>query len=240
MPADSPPPQQSPQQPTSPLPALLLLLSATTGLVDAASVLGLGKVFTANMTGNVVFLGFAAAGTPGFHGPVYVAAIFTFMLGAAVAGRVARRHSGRPLARWLVSSAVAEAALLGAAALVAIGFDIQAPDPLRLYAIVALTAIAMGYRNATIRTLKVPDLTTTVLTLTITGIAADSEAAGGGSPNLGRRGGAVFAIFAGALLGAVLLRLAGLAAPLALAGAAILFGTLLCARHPTLRTSIAP
>jgi hypothetical protein len=49
---------------TSPLPGLLLLLSVTTGLVDAVSVLGLGKVFTANMTGNIVFLGFAAAGTP--------------------------------------------------------------------------------------------------------------------------------------------------------------------------------
>ena len=51
-------------QSASPLPGLLLLLSATTGLVDAVSVLGLGKVFTANMTGNVVFLGFAAAQTP--------------------------------------------------------------------------------------------------------------------------------------------------------------------------------
>jgi hypothetical protein len=50
----------------SPLPWLLLLLSVTTGLVDAISVLGLGKVFTANMTGNIVFLGFAASGTPGF------------------------------------------------------------------------------------------------------------------------------------------------------------------------------
>jgi uncharacterized membrane protein YoaK (UPF0700 family) len=51
----------------SPLPWLLLLLSMTTGLVDAISVLGLGKVFTANMTGNIVFLGFAAAGTSGFQ-----------------------------------------------------------------------------------------------------------------------------------------------------------------------------
>ena len=46
---------------------LMLLLSFVTGLVDAISVLGLGKVFTANMTGNVVFLGFAAAGAPNFH-----------------------------------------------------------------------------------------------------------------------------------------------------------------------------
>ena len=49
-----------------PLPWVLSVLTVTTGLVDAVSVLGLGRVFTANMTGNVVFLGFAAAGVPGF------------------------------------------------------------------------------------------------------------------------------------------------------------------------------
>jgi uncharacterized membrane protein YoaK (UPF0700 family) len=222
----------------SPLPWLLLLLSATTGLVDAVSVLGLGKVFTANMTGNVVFLGFAAAGTPGFSWPPYVVAILTFMLGALVAGRLAKRRSGGPLAGWLVRAAVVEALLLWAGALVAIGFDPATPDPLRTFVIIALTAIAMGFRNATIRQLKVPDLTTTVLTLTITGIAADSTAAGGANPNWPRRLGAVAAIFAGALLGAVLVRMTGLTPPLALAGATVLVGTLGAARslpaaHPS-------
>lgn len=65
-----------------PIVALLLLLSATTGLIDAVSVLGLGKVFTANMTGNIVFLGFALAGAPGFHWPVYVTALLAFAVGA--------------------------------------------------------------------------------------------------------------------------------------------------------------
>ena len=45
-----------------PLPRVLIVLTVTTGLVDAVSVLGLGRVFTANMPGNVVFLGFAMAG----------------------------------------------------------------------------------------------------------------------------------------------------------------------------------
>jgi hypothetical protein len=47
------------------LPPLLLLLTVVTGLVDAASYLKLGHVFVANMTGNVVFLGFAIAGAGG-------------------------------------------------------------------------------------------------------------------------------------------------------------------------------
>jgi uncharacterized membrane protein YoaK (UPF0700 family) len=213
------------------LPWLLLLLSATTGLVDAVSVLGLGKVFTANMTGNIVFLGFAAVGTPGFSWPAYVVALVTFMLGALIAGRIAHAHAGGPLAEWLFRSAIIEAGLLWAAALVALGYRIATPVPARMFVIIALTAVAMGFRNATIRQLKVPDLTTTVLTLTITGIAADSALAGGANPNWSRRLGAVFAIFAGAALGALLVIWSGLALPLALAGAAVLIGTLACARR---------
>jgi uncharacterized membrane protein YoaK (UPF0700 family) len=214
------------------LPRLLLLLSATTGLVDAASVLGLGKVFTANMTGNIVFLGFAAAGTAGFSWPLYVAAIGAFLIGALTAGRIGRRHVGQPLGRWLMRSAAIEAGLLWAAALVAIGFDAAATAPPRLMAIIALTAVAMGYRNATVRQLKVPDLTTTVLTLTLTGIAADSNAAGGGNPNIARRVAAVLSIFLGATIGAALVTRFGLMPPLALAGAIVLIGTLAFTRLP--------
>ncbi|SFG49473.1 Protein of unknown function [Novosphingobium sp. CF614] len=76
----------APQPHTSPMPWLLLLLSVTTGLVDAISVLGLGKVFTANMTGNIVFLGFAAAGTPNFHVAPYLVSIAAFLFGALIGG----------------------------------------------------------------------------------------------------------------------------------------------------------
>ena len=217
----------TPETPTDPRVPLLLLLSATTGLVDAASVLGLGKVFTANMTGNVVFLGFAASGAPGFTILPFVAALASFMIGALVGGRTARAHAGRSERRWLLTSAVVETILLWSAAILALGFDVATQSPeARLYLILALTGLAMGYRNATIRQLKVADLTTTVLTLTLTGLSADSRAAGGVGPNWGRRVGAVIAIFAGAALGAGLLVHVGLYAPLALAGAIIVFGTL--------------
>jgi len=216
---------------SAPLPPLLIFLSATTGLVDAASVLGLGKVFTANMTGNVVFLGFAAADLPGFDARIYLLAIATFMAGAVMAGRTGRRFVGKPLRQWLLISALVEASLLALAAVVAIGFDIAAQPPLRVAAIVSLTAIAMGFRNATVRQLKVPDLTTTVLTMTITGLAADSTLAGGGNANWKRRGASIVGLLAGATLGAVLLKHVGLAAPLALAATLILSATLVAARH---------
>ena len=113
---------------------------------------------------------------------------------------------------------VSEAALLFAAAFVSMGFDVaSASPPARLYALIALTALAMGLRNATVRQLAVPDMTTTVLTLTLSGLAADSSLAGGSNPRIGRRLGSVLAMFAGAVIGAVLLRW-GLAAPLFLSG----------------------
>ena len=218
--------------PPDPRVPLLLLLSATTGLVDAASVLGLGKVFTANMTGNVVFLGFAASGAPGFKVLPSVVALVSFMLGAIVGGRMGKAHVGGSERRWLLTSAVVETILLWLAALLALGFDVATQSPeARLYLIIGLTGVAMGYRNATIRQLKVADLTTTVLTLTLTGLGADSRAAGGTGTNWRRRIGAVVAIFAGAALGAGLLVHVGLWAPLALAGAVIVLGTLACAHR---------
>ncbi len=217
----------------SPLPGLLLLLSATTGLVDAVSVLGLGKVFTANMTGNIVFLGFAAAGTPGFAVASYLIALMAFSVGALVAGRTGQTFAPRPLREWLLFAAAIETILLWLAALVA---GLSAPAATltggALFAIIALTALAMGFRNGTIRQLKVPDLTTTVLTLTITGVAADSRWAGGANPNMPRRVAAILAIFVGAMIGAFLVKHTGPAPPLVLAGFVVLAGTAACARHP--------
>lgn len=214
---------------------LLLLLSVTTGLVDAASVLGLGKVFTANMTGNVVFLGFAAAGAPGFAWPSFVVAIGAFLIGALIAGRTGNALAGGSERRWLMVAATIETALLWIAAMVAIGMGHTVLETPRLFATIALTAVAMGFRNATIRQLKVADLTTTVLTLTFTGLGADSSAAGGSNANWRRRIGAVVAIFVGAAIGAVLLGRWGVWAPLALAGALVLLGTAACAIHPASR-----
>ncbi|MES3154434.1 YoaK family protein [Sphingomonas faeni] len=216
-----------PAPPRDPRVPLLLLLSVTTGLVDAASVLGLGKVFTANMTGNIVFLGFAASGVPGFKIAPFALALASFMIGATIAGRLARSSGDGSERRWLIMSAIMETILLWAAAAVALGFDVatQSPEP-RLFAIIVLTGIAMGYRNATIRHLKVADLTTTVLTLTLTGLGADSSAAMGANTNWRRRTGAVAAVFSGAAVGAYLLAHVGLFAPLALAGALVLSATL--------------
>jgi len=217
-----------------PLVALMILLSAVTGLVDAVSVLGLGKVFTANMTGNVVFLGFALADVPGFDWTLYVTGLVCFAIGAAFAGRLGRACAGLGRRRWLIRAALVEAGLLWISAGFAVDLaptltGTEAVSPAG-YVVIALSAAAMGSRNATARQLKVADLTTTVLTLTITGLASDSRLGGGGNPNLARRIAAVLAILLGAMLGAALLVSWGLVPPLLLAGASVLVATLWLAR----------
>jgi uncharacterized membrane protein YoaK (UPF0700 family) len=81
--------------------------------------------------------------------------------------------------------------------------------------LVGLLAVAMGGQNAVARRLAVPDLTTTVLTLTVTGLVADATS----WSVRGRRVVPVLAMLAGALAGGLLLRLVNVAAPLWLAAA---------------------
>lgn len=193
----------------------LLGLTGVTGLVDAASYLALGHVFTANMTGNVVFLGFALAGAPGLSVPRCGAALGGFFVGALLGGGLAKQMTSRSRHRWAATAFAAEAGLLLGAVGAAIGSPAPLPDnSTQLYAVIILTALAMGMRNATVRSLGVPDLTTTVLTLTITGLAADSALAGGSSPRWPRRIASVLTMAAGAAGGVLLLR-HSLALPLA-------------------------
>ena len=223
-----------PLETPTPLVRLLLVLSATTGIVDAASILGMDKVFTANMTGNVVFAAFAASGATGFHAPFYIVALGAFMAGALVAGRIWRSRAQQRLSRWLVIAATVESTLLVLAGSLAILIERTSATttPLALSVLIALTAGAMGFRNAVVRQLKVPDLSTTVLTLTITGLALDSRLAAGDGAHQRTRLAAVVMIFAGAALGSVLVLHSGLGSALLLAGGIVMGSTLVFARHP--------
>ena len=180
---------------------LLLLMTVVTGLVDAVSYLALGRVFVANMTGNVVFLGFSWAGDGSLSATASLAALAAFLLGALAGGELAARR-GAHRGRHLAEGAAVVVALLAAALVVAA----LAPTPwtgATRYALVAPLGLAMGLQNATARALAVPDATTTVLTLTLTGLAADVRRPGG-SPRTSRRVASVLAMLVGALLGGLL------------------------------------
>ena len=199
-----------------PLARTLLVLTFTTGLVDAVSYLGIGHVFTANMTGNVVFLGFGIAGSGGLPVVAPLISLAAFLVGAGgggvLASRLAERHAQH--IAWALSI---EALLLSVAAILAAAITVRA-NAVSGDAVIALLALAMGVRNATICRVAVPDLTTTVLTMTLTGLAADSQLFGGSGKGSVRRTTAVLAMLLGALGGALLLK-TSLFLPLAVAAA---------------------
>jgi uncharacterized membrane protein YoaK (UPF0700 family) len=187
-----------------PLARALLVLTFTTGVIDAVSYLGLGRVFTGNMTGNVVLLGFGIAGSAGLTVVGPLISLGAFLVGAGAGGLLADRLGDRH--REHVARALAiEFLLVAATAVLAAVVDVHA-RAVSGYTVIALLALAMGVRNATIRRIGVPDLTTTVLTLTLTGLAADSPATGGSGKDALRRTAAVLAMLAGALAGALLLK----------------------------------
>ena len=205
----------------TPRPLLLTLLALTvaSGLVDAVCYLGLGRVFTANMTGNLVVLGFAAAGAAGFSVTATLTSLALFLVGAFCAGLAAPRltRRGNERRRLLLAAMATETCFVGAASLIAFLQPTVATGWPR-YLVIAVLAFPMGVRNATVRRLAVPDLTTTVLTMTLTGLAADAAVPGGEHGEaVYRRVAAVLAMLIGATAGAAAYLHKGPALPLLIA-----------------------
>ncbi len=216
-----------------PLPALLIALTVLAGVVDATSLIRLGHVFVSAMTGNLVFIGLAVAGVKGFSVATSLLALGGFALGALVgarACRAARSHRG-----LVLRNAVAvKTALAGAVTLSVIiageNFGTGVRD-----AVVVMLATSMGCQLFAIRYIKVPDLSTTVLTLTITG-ALTERGRSWSDPMVMRRALAIVAFVVGAISGAVLVRYVAVAAALSL-GFCIILGVGITAhvvsRRPT-------
>jgi uncharacterized membrane protein YoaK (UPF0700 family) len=215
-----------------PLPALLLALTVLAGLVDATSILRLGRVFVATITGNLVFIGLAAAGASGFAVLTPALAVGGFIVGALIGGqacRAARSHRGLALRNvlavklWLASAVTVIAVVTGP------HFPIRARDTM-----VVLLAMSFGAQLAAIRYLKVPDLLTVVLTMTITSVLTEREG-GWHDPKILRRLLSLVAFTVGALSGALLILNVGVTAAL-LFGLGIIIATTIAA-HAVSRTS---
>ena len=187
-----------------PLSRTLLLLTFSTGVVDAGSYLGLGHVFTANMTGNIVLLGFGIGGAAGLPVVAPLVSLGAFLLGAGIGGSVGTRRT-TDMQPSLNRALLLETLLIAGAAVIAATASVQ-PGRLPAYTMIALLAFALGFRNATVRKVAVPDLSTTVLTMTLTGLAADSKLFGGPGSGTVRRSTAVVSMLVGAVCGALLVR----------------------------------
>jgi uncharacterized membrane protein YoaK (UPF0700 family) len=184
--------------------ASLLLLTFATGLVDAVSVLVLGHVFVANMTGNVIFLGFWFVPHSGVDMTAAVVAFVSFVAGTVLGGRLAR-HLDDHVRRWLTVALCVEVAVLVALSILAGTGVLDYRDNTKLFLIAGL-AITFGSQNATARQFGIQELSTTVLTSTIVGIGFDSRLAGGTGHREKLRYSVVATMCAGAVVGATMTR----------------------------------
>src|SRR5258708_20877715 len=114
---------KSPAAP-DPISAYILLgITAQTGIVDAVSFFALGHIFTANMTGNVVFLGFALVGAAGFSISRSSLPLIAFLLGAEVWGEISSRVKFPPLAATAPRALLQPRLFFVASALAALHFS---------------------------------------------------------------------------------------------------------------------
>jgi uncharacterized membrane protein YoaK (UPF0700 family) len=226
----------SQDHPPPPLVVTLAALTVVSGFVDAVSFLGLGHVFTANMTGNVLLIGFAAAGAPGFSVAASLMALGAFLAGAVAGGRVARRV--RPLRNLLLVAMAIEASCTTAAAVVA-GTVPAIGSGWPRYVVIALLAGAVGLRNSAVRRVGVPDMSTTVLTTTLTGLASRSRLAGNSNPHARLGTTSVLSMFGGALVGAILVLHAGATWSLSIAAGLVAAAALYFYREAPLELGVA-
>lgn len=203
-----------------PLIPLMIALTFLTGLVDAASYLRFGHVFVANMTGNLVFLGFALAGAAGLSAITSLVALGSFLVGALVSGYLGARNAEHR-GRLLRAASVTQFTMIAIALIVALAVGEPLSSGAR-YALLVPLAIAMGVQNAAAQRLAVPELTTTVLTRTLTGLASEAGLVGGPGSKFGRRSISIAAMLLGAIVGALLVLKVSIAAALGVAAAIVL------------------
>lgn len=184
----------------------VVLLTLTTGAVDAGSFLGLGKAFSSVITGNLVLLGIAA-GTDG--------SALAVRAGVALAGYSAGVLVGAPIAArrgdngstWPRSVTITLAVELAILAAFTLGWELAGghPEGNSQLPLVALLAVAMGMQGAAVRQLG--QMSSTYMTSTLTGVLAGlgTRSKVDGLP---RSVGVLVAIVIGAVAGGALVKLA--------------------------------
>ncbi|BCJ56855.1 YoaK family protein [Micromonospora endophytica] len=217
----------------------LLMLTVATGAVDGVSYLALDRVFTGNMTGNVLFIGFGLAGVANLPVVNNLVALLAFMLGAVLAARLTRGASD-PVRLPRAGLAVLVCGTALTLLLAGLWLGTGAPDEIRMVLITGLLALVLGAQAAAVRQIGIRDLSTVVVTMSMVHLAADSRLAGGAGGAWWRRFGAIAAMGLGALVSAILtLRVSG-AAALLLSGLVMAAGTAMIAvvRRREARTAV--
>ncbi|OBH57999.1 hypothetical protein A5687_22505 [Mycobacterium mantenii] len=217
--------------------AALLLLTFATGLADSISILALGHVFVANMTGNVIFLGFWLAPSTTVDLNAVAVALPTFVCTTIVSGRLSR-HLGDRTRAWITTVLSIEIVLLIALSILA-GTGVLRYQGTSKLILIGMLAVTFGLQHSSARQFGIRELSTTVLTSTIVSLGLDSRLAGGTGERERLRVGVVATMCAGAFFGATMSRY--VIAPVFVVTAAVIATSLLIFRFgpPATKTAAA-
>lgn len=154
--------------------SLVLLLAWAAGSVDAIGFLGLGHVFTANMTGNTVLLGLSLGEGRSLAAVANIVALIGFTLGVAFGALIVERDTKKgEWDRRVTGALFLEALMLAAFTLFwHLTPGGEARSSAALYILIALSAAAMGIQSAAVRRLNLPGVATTYVTGTMTSLIA--------------------------------------------------------------------
>ncbi|GBQ32429.1 YoaK family protein [Gluconacetobacter azotocaptans] len=171
----------------------IIMVTVAMGALDAISLTHL-QVFTGYMTATVILIAVHLVSAQSILGPGLLA-ITSYLVGAALGGRLVRRaHSRRRTVADL---------LMGVGALILAAAAVWWIDMVgRYYVTLVIMAVAMGLQTSATRHAQVTDLTLPAATLLLHGLVHDSRLAGGPARGTWRRLAAIFGLFGGAVLGA--------------------------------------
>ena len=208
----------------------LLVLTAATGAVDGVSYLALDRVFTGNMTGNVLFIGFGLVGVAGIPVLNNLVALLAFLLGAALGARITRRGAGGDVRLPRSSMWVQLVAVVGVFVLAGVWFGVGRLGTTVMVVVTGVLALLLGAQASAVKHTGIRDLSTVVVTMTMVNLAGDSRLAGGAGAAWTRRLGAIVTMGLGALGAAAVIRHLGGPYALVLGGVLMGVGTLLLLR----------
>ncbi|MEU8383835.1 YoaK family protein [Streptosporangium sp. NPDC048865] len=186
--------------------AALVLLTLAAGAMDAVAFLGLGGVFTANMTGNLILFALAGREEWVLHALRSGLACVGFSAGLLIGFTMPGRHGGSALwppavIRLLWADLALQIALLAGWALSG-----GAPGPAVILALIGAGSCAMGMQAAAARRVDLAGITATFVTGTLTSLFETSGS--GWSTDNRRRAAVIVALVLGALCASLLLRFA--------------------------------
>jgi uncharacterized membrane protein YoaK (UPF0700 family) len=183
---------------------LLASLAVSSGAVDAISWLALGKVFSAFMTGNIVFLALSVTGAGGPSVAQVAVSLAAFAAGVLLAVRIVKASRGAGVWPRRVSLALGVSALAQAAFLAGWLATSGQPSTGAARVLIGLSALAMGVQSGAVMSLGIPGVFTTAATATLIDLVSDVAGWSRSASEQRRFAGVLAGLFAGAAAGAVL------------------------------------